>query len=311
MNNKLKLKALFTILIVFLFLTISAKKQDKKDISIYIPKTLSSIPLLELDKKSINNFSIKTEFYQDNIMAMAEFIQGKFDIFMTGFTQGVSNYNENKNIMHAATPVWGVSSLLSIDPSLKKLNDLEGKTILVPFAKSPLELQLKTIIKKEGLTGKIIIDYSPSQQAIPMLLTGKTDAICIPEPLASKLLLQNKAYLVFNFADKWGEINNGEKRSPQVSLFINKNFAKINDRFLKQFIRQLQNEIEKIKKEPGIYSNKYSQLFELDSNIMENGIKNTLFDMPLYNDTKIICKDYLNKIEYSKEELNDQFFFKY
>ncbi len=311
MNHSLKSKIILAILIVLLFFTISAIKGNNKNISIYIPKTLSSIPILELDKKSINNISIKTEFYQDNIMAMAEFIQGKFDIFMTGFTQGVSNYKENKNIMHVATPVWGVSSLIVKDPSLKKLDDLAGKTILVPFAKSPLELQLKAIIKNEGLGDNIIINYSPSQQAIPMLLTGKTDAICVPEPLSSKLVLQNKTYVFFNFADKWGEINNGEKRSPQVSLFVNKDFAKNNNGFLKQFIQQIKNEVENIKKEPGNYSNKYSQLFELDINIIENGIKNTLFDIPNFKETKKICYDYLNKIEYSKEEIEDQFFFKY
>ncbi len=40
---------------LLLFFTISAIKGNNKNISIYIPKTLSSIPILELDKKSINN----------------------------------------------------------------------------------------------------------------------------------------------------------------------------------------------------------------------------------------------------------------
>jgi len=308
----IKKSLLFLIFIILLF-TFSCKKEQKdiNDMVVFVPKTLSSIPLLELNGKSIDNIQIKSEIYQDHIMAMAEFMQGKIDIFMTGFTQGVANYYGNKNIVHIATPVWGVSSLVANDPSVKKIEDLIGKKILVPFVKSPLDLQLRAILKKESLMDKIEINYSPIPQAIPMLLTKKTDAICVPEPLASKLIIGKKAFKVFSFSEKWEELYNGEKRSPQVSIFVKKSFADKNEKFLKKLVKEINAEIIKIKSKPGNYALKYSETFKLDKKIIVQGISNTLFEIPEQDISKKICIDYLNEIEYSKEQLNNKFFFKY
>jgi ABC-type nitrate/sulfonate/bicarbonate transport system substrate-binding protein len=302
-------KILLFILTFFVTFGIFSQTKDNT-INIYVPKTLSSIPVIELDNTKVDNKIIKITYFDDHIMTLAEFISGKFPILMTGFSQGLANFQSSKNIVMVTTPVWGVSSLITNNPDLKKLSDFEGKTILVPFAKSPLELQLKAMLKKENLENKVKIDYAIIQQQIPLLLTKKADGICIPEPLASKLVIENKGYKVFTFADEWASLNNGDGRSPQVSLFVKNDFAKTNNKFLTALIKSLRQKIESVKKNPANYPEKYAAVFNFDKAVIEAGLKNVLFDIPDSKTTSKICADYQSAIE-DKFIIPENFYYNY
>lgn len=293
-------------LILLTTLALFSCKKDKKiervELVIAVPKTISSIPLLELDGKVINGITIKTEFFQDHIVTMAEFVSGKREMIMTGFTQGVATYHGNPNIRHLVTPVWGVSSLISNDANVKSLEDLKGKKVLVPFKNSPLDLQLKAIIKKAGLEGEIVLDYAPPQQAVGMLVSKKADAVSVPEPLASKLIAGKKGYKVFSFAERWGELYDGEMRTPQVSLFVSKGLAEAEKKSLKMIVSAIEEQIELISQDQAIYAAKYAQLFELPEPILKLGLKSTLFDIPSSKESSEICLEYLDEIEFRAGE---------
>ena len=313
MKNKI---LLFLSVVLCLLFVLSFKKTGKTDeYIIKVPRTISSIPLLELNGKKIAGKKIKVEYFQDHIIAMAEFMQGKTDILMTGFTQGLANYYGNKDVVLAACSVWGVSRLITGDRSIQSLEDMTGKTILVPFAKSPLDLQLRAILKSSGLEDKITIGYAVPQQAVPMLITGKADAICVPEPLASKLIISGKAHNVFNFADKWAEVSGGEKRSPQVSIFVKKDFSESNKKQLEKIIAAVDSQIALIKKDPSMVSEKYKADFNLPAAVLSSGLANTLMEIPGYNDSKKLCLDYLEILNYNNDQsgrkIEDSFFFRY
>lgn len=303
------MKKLSILFIIGLFAFCGKERANKNTIKIYIPKTLSSIPVLELKNKTLENKTIHTQFYQDHIMTMAEFVDGKIDILMTGFTLGVSHYNSNKNITMVVTPVWGVSSLVA-KKDYKSLEDFVGKKILVPFEGSPLDLQLKTILTQSNMSDKIKIDYAVIQQAVPMLLAGKTDGICIPEPLVSKLTVPKKASRVFYFPDKWAEFHQGERRTPQVALFVKKDFSQKNKQFLQKLIRSISTNINELQTSTTHLSKKHSKTFQLDENIISGGLRNTLFEVIDYKKGKEISKAYLKSIGV-KQIPGDDFFLKY
>ncbi len=294
-------------ILLLLFLFCGKEKKIKNDMVVYIPKTLASIPIMEMENQKMGNKSIKTTFYQDHILTMLEFEKGKIDLLMTGFTLGVSHYRSNPDIVLVVVPVWGVSSLVSKKP-YKSLNDFLGKKILVPFAGSPLDLQLKTILTKNNLKDKVQIDYAVIQQAIPMLLAGQADGICIPEPLVSKLILTNQASQVFYFPDKWAESHQGERRTPQVAIFAKKDFVKENPIFLQKFIQILSSNIQKIHQDTTIFSEKYSNTFQLEKAVVASGLKNTLFEVA--NNEKELSIKYLESIGVDNIP-KDNFFYKF
>ncbi|MCB1193277.1 MAG: ABC transporter substrate-binding protein [Leptospiraceae bacterium] len=299
------MKKLILLVLLLSFLSCEKGNQTLNNVKIYIPKTLSSIPIMETDKAQIGSKSIQTTFYQDHILTMLEFEKGKIDLIMTGFTLGVSYYHSNSDIVMVAVPVWGVSSLVSKKP-YKSLNDFIGKKVLVPFAGSPLDLQFRAILTKSNLADKLQIDYAVIQQAVPMLLAEKADGICIPEPLVSKLLFTNQATPVFYFPDKWAELYQGEKRTPQVAIFSKKKFAKENPEFILKFIQTISYHIQKINKDTTIYSEKYSNTFQLEKEVVGNGLKHTLFEIT--NNEKELSIKYLEAIGMKKIPQDDFFY---
>lgn len=211
-------KIICIIVTIIVVCSCSSKVPDKEQVTIMVPPSVSSIPLLELDGEKVADTLINVEMFTDHLLSMAEFIRGDFDFILTGFTLGLSHYTGNNDIYLIATPVWGLSSLIVKDPEIKTIKDLAGKTVTVPWEKCPLDLQLKYILEKNNLLDDVNIEYSVIKQPVPMLLQEHVDGICVPGPLASKLILYNEAVSVFLFAEEWGKVNNGEKGSPQDAL---------------------------------------------------------------------------------------------
>ncbi len=297
----------FCAILLFLLTTTACSKKVSDDLIIKVPKTISSIPVYELNGKNIDNRKIIVEFYQDHIVAMAEFINNDISIFFTGFNQGLNYYMTNKDITLLATPVWGISSLVVSDKSLNTLDNLRGKNILVPFQKSPLDLQLKTVLKRQNIENSIEIGYEAIGRQIPLLIAGKTDGIAIPEPFVSKLLAQNDYKILFSFYDKWKEINNGEGRTPQVSLFVKKEFGASNKAILLKIIDEIKSNISNIGEE--FIIEKYSKIFEIDKTTLTGALKRTYFEIPDRETSIGLSSEYENTIE--NIDIPPDFFFEY
>ena len=297
----------FLSILTILIVTSSCSKKVSGDILIKIPKTISSIPVYELNGKNVDNRKIIVEFYQDHIVAMAEFINNDISIFFTGFNQGLNYYLENRDITLLTTPVWGISSLVVSDKSLESLEDLIGKNVLVPFQKSPLDLQLKTILKRQNLENSIEIGYEAIGRQIPLLIAGKTDGIAIPEPFTAKLLAQNDYKILFSFYDKWKEINNGEGRTPQVSLFVKTDFSESNKNFLLKLIGEIKTNISNINDDSALI--KYSEIFEIDKTTLKSAIQRTHFEIPDREESIELSSEYEEIIENIDIPLD--FFFEY
>jgi NitT/TauT family transport system substrate-binding protein len=214
------------ILVLMLFLGLSSgwglgqrEQQSAQILTIAVPRTISSAPLLVLGGKTLESNQIQVNIYDDHPLALAEFLAGRSDVLLTGYQLGLSRWHADQGVRHLATVVWGVSSILTKNLPQEGLEALRGKTILVPFAGSPLEVQLKALLKSANLLDTVTIDYSPITQMPALLLQGRTDAIAVPEPIVSRLVLQNQARILMNFATEWERLT-GDARSPQVSLFV-------------------------------------------------------------------------------------------
>jgi hypothetical protein len=281
--------------------------EEPETIHILAPLSLSSLPVMMIDNLTMGGKKIDVEFFTDHSLSMAQFLQSEADILMTGFSLGLKTASEHPGIRHMATPVWGVSSLISLDPGLADLKAFSGKSVSVPFAGSPLELQLIHIMETIKVKKEIHLEYSPIQQSIPLLLQGKIDGICVPEPLASRLVLENNGQRVFRFQDEWAQVTGGEKRSPQVTIFMKAEFGENQSRFLSHVHRALVKNIEIIREDPAELAATYSTLFSVSPAVMEEGIKHTLFQIPGHEETRSIIADYVKRI-FPGTPLPDQFF---
>ncbi len=241
----------------------------------------------------VAGYQVKVELYDDHPLAMAEFISGKYDLLMTGYQLGLGRWQADNSLRLFAMPVWGVSSLMVIDPSLKTLNDLNGKTILVPFKGSPLELQFLFFLKDQNMVDKVALGYAPITQMIPMLLRGQADAIAVPEPLASKLRLQNQARVLFSFAELWDEFT-GDPRSPQVGIFVRSSDSVAKANLLEEIRKVLAAQINLLKNVSEETLSKVAPILGVTLELARAALDQTLFDLPGLGDQLRLINHYHN-----------------
>ncbi len=260
------------------------------------PDSLSSIPIMELENRVVNGYKISVVKYQDHMVSFAEFLKRSDVVLVTGFTQGVAASSSGSGIKMINNIVWGVSSIITASPAIKTISDLNNKKILVPFAGSPLELQMIAISRKNEALAGIKLEYAPMQQMGGLLLTGRADAAAMPEPVASRLLSSDKFHKVAAVADLWGQINGGDVRSPQISVFI-KNVDSVGgtDTIL-AINRELDAIIDDINKNKEKYARKYASVFNLSQKEMLSAINGTIYLSVHGSRLEEKSKDYLFKI---------------
>jgi ABC-type nitrate/sulfonate/bicarbonate transport system substrate-binding protein len=293
MSNRLSL-FLAVALAAFAF-SCGGQRVPAAAVRISVPFSVSSIPVLELDGIEVAGRKIVVSIFQDHALTLAQFLKGDVDILMTGFTQGTAAYAGNPDVRELATLVWGVSSIMVRDRAVKTLADLAGKKLTVPFAKSPLDLQTRAILKAKGLDGKVSIEYGPPQQAAALLLAGKTDAIAVPEPIPSQLEAGGKAFRLARYQDLWAAVA-GDPRSPQVSLFVLKGFAEANREFTAALVKAAAEKTQAVSADPAGAAERRAAAFKMDKTIVKKGLENTLFATPGRVEDTRLCAEFLSRL---------------
>jgi len=277
-------------------------------VTIPAAKTVSSIPLLALEGKTIGGLTLVTPLFDDHPLALAELIGGKSQVLLTGATLAVKNSQAGGPLVQVATPVWDVSGLVTLNPELKTLEDFAGKTLVAPLAGGPLDLQLQVLLKAKGLTGKVKVDYAEPAQAVALLLQKKVDGACLPEPLVSRLVVLNKAVEVFSFAEAWAGVNNGDGRAPQVSFVARRDWAGSHAAFLKAFLTEYRSSVAAVQADPKSFAAQYAPVLGLPAAIVERGLSRTLFAVPNPEETETLYRAYLALIGETKPLAADFFF---
>ncbi len=297
------------ILLVFLIVVLSCKNKVVSDsIIISVPDTLSSIPVYQLDGKVVENKSIKVQTYSDHSMAMLEFINGSTDMILTGFTQGVANRKENPEIVILSTIVWGISSIMVRDQNIESIFNRENTKIALPFQGSPLDIQFKSIISARGIENKFELLYFPFQQAIGLMNNGSLDAVIVPEPIASKLEESGNAKRLTTMFDIWSEINNGDGRSPQISLFTTNKFISKNKKATKDILNLLKESTAIVNNVDSTVIEKYSNQFSMSQDIFRKALHQTVYQVNTPEEDKLISQKYLLMTQY-KNIPDDAFYY--
>lgn len=274
------------------FLATLAVPAFSQTVTIPAAKTVSSIPLLVLEGQRIGGMTLATPWFDDHPLAMAELIGGKSQVLLTGATLAVKNSQAGGPLVQVATPVWDVAGLVTLNPAFKNLEDFAGRTLVVPLAGGPLDVQLQALLRAKGLAGRVKIDYAEPTQAVALLLQKRVDGACLPEPLVSRLVLQNQGYEVFAFAEAWAVLNHGDGRAPQVSLLARRDWALSHADFLKALIAAYRTSIAAVKADPKAYAERFAPVLGLPAAVVERGLSKTLFDLPSSAETARLYAGY-------------------
>ncbi|TVQ96970.1 MAG: ABC transporter substrate-binding protein [Spirochaetaceae bacterium] len=267
---------------------------------ILAPSTVSSAPLLLLAEQYPDDYRV--EFFTDHPQALARLIQGEADLLATGFSVGFARFQAAGDLVHVATPVWGVSALMTHRP-VQRLEDLAGGVIYAPFEGSPIDIFLRAILDHRGLSDRIRIEYAPFPQAAALVGQGNADAAVLVEPIASRLEISGNAYRLMNLHDGWAEVSGGEARSPQVSLFARR--RGVSQRAPKHALleQRLRVAIEEIARDPAAVGARVAPALEVPPPIVQRAMMNTLFDLPSAAETRTLISDYARVMGLSEPDV--------
>jgi len=269
-------RPLFLLLVLTFFSC--QQKVEPTALSIAHPSLLPALPVL-LMAETPGPVRLERRPFQDHALSMASFLRGEVDVLFTGTTLGASQ--RAKGVQLWRTVVWGSASILiRTEPSAgDALEQLAGKKVALPFAGSPNDIQMQRLSRKSKIRWQSV--YQPHLQSVASLLAGQIHATVAPEPLASRLVAEGKAYRLAVLSDLEKKILPTEEApAPLVSFFVKSDLSPAKRKALTLLDQKLKQALQQLKDDSGALAEKYAESYQVSAPVLSEGLKHTYFDLP-------------------------------
>jgi NitT/TauT family transport system substrate-binding protein len=223
------------ILIFFLNLMLVYANEKVEKLVIAGPSANVSHPIFKMiEDGALKKYAKKIEFklWKNPDQLRAMIINKEVDFVAVPTNVGSILFNKKQPIKMLNVSVWGILKILVRDKNIKKLEDLKGKELVVPWRGDMPDIVLRAIMEKKGLSNKDIkLTYvSNPMDAAQQLIMRRKDNILLPEPAASMVLRKTKSfpvsivaptvYIGIDLQQDWGEAYNTEPKIPQAGIAV-------------------------------------------------------------------------------------------
>ena len=206
------------------------------------PSCIPAAHLLE-SVVSINDTDLTYESFANPNQLLPKMLKDEIDIAFLPPNVAAKVYNTSAGkILCAAVTGYGNLSIITNDQAVTSLEDLKGKTLNVAGAGATPEYMLRYILSKKGIkadsTEGITLDFSiPTQQLVPLLLSGKISYALLPEPFVSLAGLKNQDINVCcNIQNEYAKLEGKNAVYPLTVMVVSKKFAEENTFSLNKFL---------------------------------------------------------------------------
>jgi NitT/TauT family transport system substrate-binding protein len=290
--------------------------RDKQRIRILVPRTTSALPFLQLaQEQAFSDADIQVEMFTNHAQALAVLLRGDADLLVSGTSQGWENRLDGSPIVMVDTGVWGLASLVGRDAGITSFKTLKGKRLALPFPGSPLDFQTRAILAHEGVDPdhEVSISYGPFAQSVARLLTGQVDAAALPEPVATSVVGRNGLHRVMEYSRAWAALNDGDGKSPQVSLFCTEAFAASHRPLLLDLVEAWREASHEVAANPAAAAKSFAHGLDLTPAVLAEAARRTLFLVPGFGENESRVLDYYRQVapylHGEKRALDERFFF--
>ncbi len=270
------------LLILSLLLTLSLGSEKLEKIIIAGPPANVSHPVFKMIEDGVlSEYADKVEFVMwknpDQLRAMI--INKEVDFVAVPTNVASILYNKKQPIKLLNVSVWGILKILVRDEKIKKLEDLKGSELVVPWRGDMPDIVLRSIMKKKGLGKEDIklIYVSNPMDAAQQLIMRRADNILLPEPATSMVLRKTKSFPInivapsvfrgVDLQEDWGEVYNREAKIPQAGMAVVGDMIAKKE-IVKKFEAEYVKAMEWYKnntKEAGELVVKYVEMFDADA----------------------------------------------
>jgi NitT/TauT family transport system substrate-binding protein len=253
-------------------------------VRVLVPQTTAALPFLLMAQggATSSGLILHVDFFANHAQALAMLLRGDTDLLLSGTSQGWENRLDGSPLQMIDTGVWGVSSLIGKDPSIKGFADLKGKRIAMPFPGSPLDFQSRALLAFEKIDPDrdVTISYGPFPQSVQRLLAGQLDAAALPEPLATTVVKKNGLLRLVDYSQAWARFTGGDRQSPQVSLFATEAWVRGNMSLIASLVSDWDAASRAVAADPAKAAAQFSAALATESSILEEATRNTLIAVP-------------------------------
>ncbi len=143
--------------------------------------------------------------------------------------------NRGKDVVLGNIMTFGLLQMVSRDNKLNSVEDLVGKSIVMPFKNDMPDLVLQILCKNAGIDyAALKIQYvTTPPEAMAMFLKQRAELAFLPEPLTTAAIFKGKkagqnVVRALDFQQEWGRIMKTKPRIPQAGMQINREFYQQN-----------------------------------------------------------------------------------
>jgi ABC-type nitrate/sulfonate/bicarbonate transport system substrate-binding protein len=294
----------------------SADSTIPAQVRVLVSQTTAALPLLLMARDRLApGVELKVDFFANHAQALAVLLRGETDLLLSGTSQGWENRLDGSPIVMLDTGVWGVSSLVGRDPSIKGFADLRGKRVALPFPGSPLDFQSRALLSFDKLDPDkdLTISFGPFAQSVQRLLSGQLDAAALPEPLATLVVKKNGLLRLVQYSQAWARFTGGDPQSPQVSLFATEGWARDHAPVIASVISAWNTASRTVSASPEAAASVFAVALAVDPAILEEAARNTLLAVPSPAENKARVLAYYQVVSKylpaGPRPLDDRFFF--
>jgi NitT/TauT family transport system substrate-binding protein len=186
-----------------------------------------------LIEKSLGTTKLSTQVFNAGPAAIEALNAGAIDAAYIGPNPAINSFvkSNGESISIIAGAASGGAQLV-VKPGIKTAADLKGKTLASPQLGGTQDVALRAWLGKQGYKttpdggGDVAINPTENAQTLKLFQDGKLDGAWVPEPWASRLVLQAGAKVLVDEKDLWDGTATGKPGEfPTTILIVNKRFA--------------------------------------------------------------------------------------
>ncbi|HJV98326.1 MAG TPA: ABC transporter substrate-binding protein [Arthrobacter sp.] len=183
--------------------------------------------------KELGSTKLSTETFNAGPAAIEALNAGAIDAAYIGPNPAINSFVKSggESVSVIAGAAAGGAQLV-VRPGITSAQDLKGKTLASPQLGGTQDVALRAWLGSQGYdtnvdgSGDVAINPTENAQTLKLFQDGKLDGAWLPEPWASRLVLQAGAKVLVDEKDLWdGALSGKPGEFPTTILIVNKAFA--------------------------------------------------------------------------------------
>ena len=190
-------------------------------------------------QKALGTTKLKTTTFNAGPAAIEALSAGAIDATYIGPSPAINSYL--KSAGQSLTIVSGVASggaALVVKPTITSVKDLKGTTIATPQLGNTQDIAFRYWLKQKGLStnvsggGDVTVTPTDNAQALTLFQAGTIQGAWVPEPWASRFVINGGAKVLVDEASLWPS-----GRFPTTVLAVSTTFLKAHPQTIAALIR--------------------------------------------------------------------------